>query len=141
MVVRSFVPECLPSEDHALEIEPVADDLVARLLGHLPHQVLGHAHLWVYDLPAADTESESLAKLIGSAQVLLPVRVFQRHHTTEDLHMGLLDAAPSRRSPSMTMRMLSTMPISHKCATVWPAEQSTSAFSMLILVLRAPLAS
>ena len=39
-----------------IEIEPVADDLKARLLSHLLAQSLGQAHLWIYDLAAADAD-------------------------------------------------------------------------------------
>jgi len=58
---------------NAVEIEPVADDLVARLLGHLLHHVLAYAHLGVHDLPAADTNEVWVG--IGFAAVIAVVAV------------------------------------------------------------------
>ena len=40
---------------NAVEIEPVADDLIARPPGHLLNQILGYVHFEVDDLPAMDT--------------------------------------------------------------------------------------
>jgi hypothetical protein len=61
----------------AVEIQPMADVLVARLpgylLGHLLHQVVGHAHVRVDDLPAADTDEVRVG--IGSATVVAVVVV------------------------------------------------------------------
>jgi hypothetical protein len=58
---------------NAVEIEPVTDDLVAGLLRHLLHQVLCHAYLGVYDLPAAETDEVWVG--IGFAAIVAVVVV------------------------------------------------------------------
>ena len=68
---------------NAVEIEPLADDLVARLLGHLLHQVLGYAHLGVHDLPAADADQVRVGIGLVAVVAVVVVAKAQLQHLVQ----------------------------------------------------------
>jgi hypothetical protein len=75
MMFTPFVVECVVSllaldaiRAQPIEVEPVAQHMVARPLGDLKRQVIDQRHLWVDNLAAAN--ADQMRVRIGSAAVV-----------------------------------------------------------------------
>ena len=67
------LPASLAFRADSIEVQTMADDLVARLTGYFACQLVGQVDFWVYDFPAAN--ADEMWMRIGSLAIVAIVVV------------------------------------------------------------------